>query len=291
MRGRFVFVGATCAIAVAAACTGDDAIFTGGPDAGTGDVPVVPTTTPTTPPRPDAALPRDATPEEDATADAWSDAQSDAAGDAAPPLGLGPDGVIRGLITLRLSYVGRLPEASTLCPAYATVVNGCCVWSGNILSPSVIYAATLSPPNAAGTYRSVAISIDGIRSGAFTSIGLTVLAPPGVYEAQVSGGPAVRAYLELMHQIAQRYATATEAQGLRHIIDNSIFSMQVGGSFHQTSHRFRSSERDGGPNSIQHSLSLSGQGLFANPTLHSPTCQSTISPNFNTDNFNYSMSY
>jgi hypothetical protein len=94
-----------------------------------------------------------------------------------------------------------------------------------------------------------------------------------------------------MHQIAQRYATATEAQGLRHIIDNSIFSMQVGGSFHQTSHYFRTTQRDGGPNSIQHSLSLSGQGLFPNPTLHSPTCQSTISPNFNTDNFNYSMSY
>jgi len=294
----------SCAAVLAAGCTGDDAVYLAPRDAGPAEaaarpIPVVPTVPPS---RPDAASPNDGSTEasvdasaqadatsDGASGDAETDAIADASADSGPPTGLGPDGIVRGTVpAMTFSFVARLPSASALCPAYATVLDGCCVWSATIQSPGrLAFTYGLS---AVGADRGK-ITIDGFdfRSLAPQSWDWTMGSPPGLWpSAQLrastaawgSGRGAWPRFLELMHHLATRYGTADDARNIRDFTDKGLVTSVIFSS-DLTAHSIGWFPEKSAPNQLKHDWYVPGApgaGVQVNQRITTPACQSTFDP-------------
>lgn len=285
MSGRFVFVGASCAVVIAAACTGDDAIFSPATDAGSGDVAVSPTPVPTPPPaRPDAPPKADAAPPSDASSDgpfdaSPGDATTDASGDAGPPSGLGPDGVFRGTTEgIDFSFTARLPSTSALCPAYATIEDTCCVWSARVKSPARV-------PYSYGLQSGGKITIDGFEFASLPAQIPNGTPPAGIWpQAQITaaaagfeaGRFAWPRYLELVHKLAGRYGTPTDPQRVRDLIDKGLLtSLLFSADLTGHSIGWYPNRQPGGQ--LYHHYYVSGPDVRVNQAITTPSCQTTFS--------------
>jgi len=304
---RSILLFVWCAGVLAAACTGDDSVDPGAPiDAAT----TTPPGSPLPPPLPDATPASDASTEAATDAGTSSDGStsdsstsdgstsdgstsdgstsdsstSDGSAEAGPPTGLGPDGIVRGTVPpIRFSFVARLPSASALCPAYATVVGACCVWSATIQSPGRLaftYGLSAAAPDLGK------ITIDGFDFHTLLprSWDWSMGPPPGNWPtAQLNAssagfGPGRDAwprFLELMHHLATRYGTAADAQSVRDFTDKGMLT-SVLFSLDRTAHSIGWYPR--GP-SLVHDWYVSGSpGVRVNQSITSPACQSTFDP-------------
>lgn len=280
MRGRFLFVGASFAVVLAAACTGDDTTFSPPADAGSGDVAVSPT--------PDATPNNDATSPNDGSSDAPSDASpddatTDASGDAGPPSGLGPDGTYRGTIEgIDFSFTARLPSTSALCPAYATIEDTCCVWSARVMSPARV-------PYSYGLRSGGKITIDGFDFASLPATAPNGTPPAGIWpQAQLvaaaagwePGRFAWPRYLELVHKLAGRYGMPTDPQRVRDLIDKNLLNSLLFAE-DLTAHSIGWYPNRQPGLQLYHYYYVTGPDVRVNQAITTPSCQTTFSNEIN----------